>query len=210
MLRFDCQWLPACAGNHGHGPGGMRSILFHFDPLSVWQVVGRIRLSNSDGRARASTYTGGVALCAHKAHHLGGGCLIFHWILGVGVEKSEKIAVSRGARLCDICAALHVYSFSFGSCKLWLVRDLPLAEACGWGVLACEVRKEEWPQEGTEGTKKREAAAARWREGVTCEAGDRACSSYIVAEVGSGGTVVSGPAGVRRIVSSLPEPLSLE
>ena len=112
----------------------MRSILFHFDPLSVWQVVGRIRLSNSDGRARASTYTGGVALCAHKAHHLGGGCLIFHWILGVGVEKSEKIAVSRGARLCDICAALHVYNFGLASCKLWLVRELAVAGGCGWGA----------------------------------------------------------------------------
>ena len=68
-------------------------------PLSVWQVVERILLSNNGRRAMASTYTGGVARCAHKAHHLGGGSLIFHWFLGVGVEKSEKIAVSRGARL---------------------------------------------------------------------------------------------------------------
>ena len=48
----------------------------------------------------ASTYTGGVALCAHKAHHLVGGSSVLHWFLGAGVEKSEKIAVSRGARLC--------------------------------------------------------------------------------------------------------------
>ena len=47
------------------------------------------------------------AFCG-KAHHLEGGFSIFHWILGVGVEKSEKIAVSRGARLRDTCAALHV------------------------------------------------------------------------------------------------------
>ncbi len=59
-----------------------------------------IRLRKSDGRAMASTYTGGVALFAHKAHHFEGGSSIFHWFWGVGVEKSEKIAVSRGARLC--------------------------------------------------------------------------------------------------------------
>ena len=56
-----------------------------------------------------STYTGVVALWARNAHHWEGGFAIFHWFLGIGVEESEKIAVSRGARLRDTCAALHVF-----------------------------------------------------------------------------------------------------
>jgi len=67
-------------------------------------VVGGIQLRKN----AASTYTGGVALFARKAHHWEGGFAIFHWFLGVGVEKSGKIAVSRGARLRDTCAALHM------------------------------------------------------------------------------------------------------
>ena len=75
------------------------SVMFHFGPLPVWQVVegGGIRLSNSIRAAgelesqsrtrearRASIDTGGVALFAQKAHHLEGRSLIFPGIWGVG------------------------------------------------------------------------------------------------------------------------------
>ena len=66
-------------------------------------------MAEEDRSRGLSIYTGGVALCAHKAHHWVGGFAVFHWFLGVGVEESGKIAVSRGARLRDTCAALHVF-----------------------------------------------------------------------------------------------------
>ena len=65
-------------------------------------------IEREHGRAMASTYTGGVALCAHKAHHLEARFAVSHWILRSGFWKNGKIAVSRGARLRAQSAAVHV------------------------------------------------------------------------------------------------------
>ena len=93
--------------------------------------------------------------------------MIFLGIWGVGVEKSGRIAVSRGARLRDTCAPLHVYNFGLGNCKLWLMHDLALVRGCGWGISVAMTNDPGAP--GTNAKWRREngmaAAKARSREG---------------------------------------------